>query len=159
MNRTQVREFRRVLRQFTRVTNSQLRQCCSSVTLAQCLVLLEVDEERRLSVGQLASKLRLDDSTLSRTIDGLVRRGLLQRSRDDQDRRIVWIDLTPEGTAECAKIHDRNDDLYGAILDGIPASSRDEVVRHFKILVQVFLDQEDEPGTRRTCRTGEEVHR
>ena len=84
---------------------------------------------------------------------------VLDQSIAVQDRRIVWIDLTPEGTAECAKIHDRNDALYGAILDGIPASSRDEVVRHFKILVQVFLDQEDEPGTRRTCRTGEEVHR
>jgi DNA-binding MarR family transcriptional regulator len=156
MKRSQIREFRRVLRQFTRVTNSQLRQCCSSVTLAQCLVLLEVDEHGRLNVSQLASRLRLDDSTLSRTIDALVRRDLLRRSRDEHDRRIVWIDLTPQGATECNLIHDRNDALYGDILERIPASTRNEVVRHFRILVQVFLDREHEPGAPIACATGKE---
>ena len=144
MKTPQIREFRRFLRRFERVTSSQLRNCCAQVTLPQCLVLLEVDEEERLTVGQLASRLRLDNSTLSRTIDNLVRAGLLDRSRDDGDRRIVWIRLTEAGAATCAAIHDQNDAIYRGVFDRIPRSRRDAVIRNFGVLVQAFLDSESE---------------
>jgi DNA-binding MarR family transcriptional regulator len=153
MNTRQIRGFRRSLRHFTRVTSIQLRTCCTEVTLAQCLVLLEVDEQRRLSVGQLASRLRLDDSTLSRTIDGLVRRGLLDRTRDERDRRVVWIRLTREGTNTCNAIHEQNDALYRGILTRIPPSKRAAVIRNFGVLVQAFLESESESGTEAACAT------
>jgi DNA-binding MarR family transcriptional regulator len=156
MQTREIRDFRRSLRHFTRVTHTQLRQCCTEVTLAQCLVLLEVDDRERLTVGQLASRLRLDDSTLSRTIDGLVRRGLLDRVRDDRDRRVVWIGLTPEGKTASDAIHERNDAIYRNIFDKIPPSKREAVVRNFKILVQAFLDSEQDPSAGMTCTQTEQ---
>lgn len=146
-----IRDFRRVLRQFTRVNQAQLRQCCTEVTLAQCLVLLEVDDQERLTVGQLASRLRLDGSTLSRTVDGLVRRGLLDRRRDEEDRRVVWMCLTPDGAATCEGLHEQNDGVVRDVLDRVPASRRDAVVRSFKVLVQAFLDAERESAERALC--------
>lgn len=157
MDARQIREFRRSLRQFTRVTNVQLRSCCTDVTLAQCLVLLEIDDQERLTVGQLASRLRLDDSTLSRTIDGLVRRGLLERTRDDEDRRIVWARLTQQGTTAAAAIHEQNDALYRGILRRIPSAKRATVVRNFAVLVQAFLESETESGARPACATAQEA--
>jgi DNA-binding MarR family transcriptional regulator len=155
MDTGKIRDFRRSLRQFTRVITTQLRDCCTEVTLAQCLVLLEVEDRERLTVGQLASRLRLDDSTLSRTIDGLVRRGLLERTRDDRDRRVVWICLTEEGARACAAIHRQNDALYRSILGRIPPSRRAAVVRNFKVLVPAFLDRESESVTPTACATTE----
>jgi DNA-binding MarR family transcriptional regulator len=151
MDTRQIREFRRSLRQFTRVTSLHLKSCCTEVTLAQCLVLLEVDEQDRLTVGQLAFRLRLDDSTLSRTIDGLVRRGLLERTRDDGDRRVVWIRLTREGVIACEAIHKQNDALYRGILDRIPPSRRATVIRSFGVLVQAFVDSESESAADAAC--------
>jgi len=139
-----IRDFRRSLRRFERVTNSQLKDCCAQVTLPQCLILLEIDEERRLTVGQLADRLRLDNSTLSRTIDGLVRKRLLERARDEQDRRVVWIRLTAKGSAVCDSIHQQNDAIYRGVLARIPASRRESVVRNFEMLVRAFLDHEAE---------------
>jgi len=77
----EIRHFRRILRRFERLTNAQIKNCCSGVTLAQCLVLLEVEEQDRPTMGQLASQLRLDNSTLSRTVDGLVGNGMVERLR------------------------------------------------------------------------------
>jgi DNA-binding MarR family transcriptional regulator len=151
MDTEKIRDFRRVLRQFTRVTNAQLRQCCTEVTLAQCLVLLEVDDQERLTVGQLASRLRLDGSTLSRTIDGLVRRGLLDRRRDERDRRVVWICLTAQGAATCDALHGQNDAVARSVLDKVPAARRDTVVRNFKVLVQAFLDNERDSSGQAGC--------
>jgi DNA-binding MarR family transcriptional regulator len=153
MKKSEIRQFRRTLRQFERITNSQLKGCCIEVTLAQCLVLMEVDDAGRLTVGELASRLRLDDSTLSRTIDGLVRRGLLDRSRDEQDRRVVRIRLTPQGDSICAAIHEQNDAMYRIVFDRIPVAKRGTVLRSFSRLVQAFLDSEEEVAA--TCAASE----
>jgi DNA-binding MarR family transcriptional regulator len=151
METPQIRHFRRILRRFERVTNTQLRNCCAGVTLAQCLVLMEVDEDARLTVGQLASRLRLDNSTLSRTIDGLVRKGLLDRERDERDRRVVWIRLTSAGAAVCTAIHEQNDSIYQAIFERIPASKRKTVIRNFDTLVRAFLDSENDSAEGTDC--------
>lgn len=144
MKTREIRDFRRILRRFERLTNLQLKTCCSYVTLAQCIVLLEIEENGRLNMGQLASQLRLDNSTLSRTIDGLVKRGLVERLQDDHDRRVVEIRLSAEGNSVCRTIHKDNDAYCRRVLTKIPPSKRETVVRNFETLVQAFLDSEAE---------------
>ena len=114
------------------------------MTLAQCLVLLEIDESGQLTMSQLASGLRLDNSTLSRTIEGLVQRRLVERLREDQDRRVVRIRLTPEGDAVCRSIHEEHDGHYIRVFEKIPSSRRGTVIKNFETLVQAFLDAEVE---------------
>jgi len=149
----EIRRFRRALRRLERITNAQLKGCCAAVTLAQCLVLLEIDEHERLTMGQLASRLRLDNSTLSRTIDGLVGRGLVERLREGADRRVVWIRLSAEGIAVCQSIHDENDALYRGVFDKIAPAKRGAVLRNFEILVQAFLDAEADPESEPCCNS------
>ena len=73
MDIQEVRSFRRHLRQFERVTHAQLKGCCAEVTLAQCLVLLEIDENAKVIVASG----RLDDGSneeqLARTHGRLVK--------------------------------------------------------------------------------------
>ena len=140
----EIRRFRRTLRRFERLTYAQLKNCCAQVTLAQCIVLLEIDESGQLTMSQLASGLRLDNSTLSRTIEGLVQRKLVERLSDDQDRRLVRIRLTPAGDLVCRAIHEQNDEHYLRVLARIPKSRRGTVIKQFETLVQAFLDDEVE---------------
>ena len=144
MNITEIRQFRSILRRFERLTCAQLKNCCAHVTLAQCIVLLEIDERGELTMGQLASRLRLDNSTLSRTIEGLVQRRLVERLSKDGDRRVVRIRLTREGEVACQSIHDQNDEHTLRVFDKIPKSRRATVIKNFETLVQAFLDHEVE---------------
>lgn len=132
------------MRRFERLTNALVRDCCHVATLAQCLVLMECDEAGPLTVSQLAGRLRLDSSTLSRTIDGLVKPALLDRRRDDADRRVVRVGLTESGRRACRAIHMDNDALCQRVLEKIPPSQQAEVMRSFDTLVQAFLDCEIE---------------
>ena len=142
---SELRDFRRSMRRFERLTNALVRDCCHVATLAQCLVLLESDEAGRpLTVSQLAGRLRLDSSTLSRSIDGLVKLTLLDRRRDEADRRVVRVGLTESGRRACRAIHMDNDALCQRVLEKIPPSQRAEVMRSFDTLVQAFLDCEIE---------------
>ena len=142
----EIRAFRSILRQFSRLSSVQMKTCCSEVTLAQCLVLFEIEEHGRQAVGQLASRLKLDDSTLSRTIDGLARKGLIERIREEPDRRVVWTQLTPAGKTLCRSLHKNNDTYCRRALQRIAPAERTAVLRKFEILVQAFLDSEESPS-------------
>lgn len=144
MKTRDLRNFRRVLRQFTRLLDRQLRTCCSQVTLAQCLVLLEVEELGTPSMGQLAGNLRLDTSTLTRTADGLVAQGLLERLRDESDRRVVKVRLTPGGASACSSIHSENDATWRRVFAHIPSSEHAPVTAAFDRLVEACLACEAE---------------
>jgi DNA-binding MarR family transcriptional regulator len=144
MNIKEIRRFRRILRKFERLTNAQIKNCCSGVTLAQCVVLLEVEEQGTPTMGQLATQLRLDNSTLSRTVEGLVGNGFVERLRDDRDRRVVCIRLTTQGEALCRSIHAENDTHCRLAFEKIAPSKRGTVIRNFEILVQACLDYEAE---------------
>jgi DNA-binding MarR family transcriptional regulator len=142
METSEIRIYRRTLRQFERLLGVQLGSICCGVTLAQCLVLLEIDEHGHLTMGQLALNLKLDQSTLSRTVEGLVRKKLVARLRDDSDRRLVWVRLTEDGASTCEEIHKGNDKHCLQVFKNIPPSERAAVIRNFETLVQAYLDYE-----------------
>lgn len=148
MHLREIRGFRRSLRRFQRITTSQLKDCCSRVTLPQCLVLLEIDECGRLTMGQLAAQLGLDNSTLSRTVDGLVARGLVERLPHDRDRRVVQIRLTEEGGSVCRSIHRENDAHCRRVFAKIAPSRRGAVIRSFETLVDAYLECEAESSAK-----------
>ena len=142
----QIRDYRRTLRQFQRLVGAQMRSCSCSVSLPQCLILLELDEHGQMTMSQLAAALRLDHSTLSRTVDGLVRSKLIARLRDESDRRLVWVRLTDQGAKTCADIHRNNDAYCASVFDNIPLSERTNILEAFESLVRAYLEHERTDG-------------
>ena len=69
-----------------------------SFTQIKALCALEAAGEER-SVKALAGSLGLSMATISRAVDGLFERGLVQREEDPADRRMKRVRLTPEGMA------------------------------------------------------------
>jgi DNA-binding MarR family transcriptional regulator len=66
-------------------------------SVSQALALHALDTEPPLSQQELAARLRLEKSSVSRLVADLERRGLIQRQRDDENRRVVRLRLTDEG--------------------------------------------------------------
>ena len=67
------------------------------LTYPQYLVLLLLWEESAVPVGRIGERLSLESSTLSPLLKRLEAAGLVTRSRDDADERLVIIGLTPKG--------------------------------------------------------------
>jgi DNA-binding MarR family transcriptional regulator len=68
----------------------------AQLTLAQVRVLRWLAKEPR-SLGQLGADLALAPPSITRLVDRLEERRLIERHRDDEDRRKVLASLTPEG--------------------------------------------------------------
>jgi len=63
----------------------------------QILVLFALLEKQRLTIGELAQHLKVSQGVASRTVDRMVEKGLLQRERDSEDRRVVRVNLSEAG--------------------------------------------------------------
>lgn len=69
------------------------------LTGPQLAVLRKAAQLERTPIGGLARAVHLSQPTVTGILDRLEKRGLVQRTRDEQDRRAVNIGITPSGKA------------------------------------------------------------
>ena len=69
------------------------------ISMSQAFAVHELDTDVPLSQRELADRLRLEKSTVSRMIADLERLGLVERERDPASRRTKRLRLTREGRA------------------------------------------------------------
>ena len=62
-------------------------------------ILLRALRHGPVPAGQLAQRFGVSRPTITRTVDGLVKKGLVERHVDTDDRRVAMISLTAEGKA------------------------------------------------------------
>ncbi len=148
MKTSKIRGFRNRLRAFERKLWDQLNdqlngKSCSNVSLAQCHTILELGEQGRTTIGELAKSMGLDKSTLSRTIDSLVKKGLVDRVPNPSDRRYTLINLTKGGESTCKQINSTNDAYFERIFKAIPKGEHDKIIQSFELLVEA-MNKKDE---------------
>jgi len=75
-----------------------------SFSVSQAFALHELDTETPLSQQELAERLRLEKSSVSRMAAEMERKGLLVRERDPDNRRVYRLVLTDRGRARHAQM-------------------------------------------------------
>ena len=135
--KTTIRDFRGSLRALEREITTQLEgeTTCCGVTLAQCHSLLELSQ-RPHSLTSLAEALDLDKSTLSRTVESMVKAGLCERTTVAGDRRSVRLALSPLGRSKVDSINRMCDKYYGEVLGQLGDSVQRQVIRSVGILAE-----------------------
>ncbi len=106
------------------------------LTHAQWIPLLKIHKGVATTAAELAREAHLDAATVTRTLDRLESKGFLRRVRSSQDRRVVNLELTPQGEAVAQKIPALLCDVQNAHLRGF---TRDEL-EAFKGLLRRVLD-------------------
>jgi len=147
----QIRAFRSQLRYLERIVGGHSKRCCSQVSQAQCHVLLQVDDLRECTLKDLAATLDLDTSTISRTVDRLVKMGLLIRTENPADRRYNILSTTRKGGDLCKTIHADADKYFGQVLENIPRGKRNSVIDSFQLIVKSLIQVERNTENTSAC--------
>jgi DNA-binding MarR family transcriptional regulator len=135
MNKKYIQDFREIIRNFDREIFFQNNaSCCNGISLAQCHTLLEIEKNAEISVSELADKLYLDKSTVSRTIDGLVNISLVDRVIPKENRRKAILNLTDNGKQVCNSINYTHDTYIEQMLKDFSTNEQEEFYRLFKKL-------------------------
>lgn len=75
-----------------------------NLTMNQWLVLQILFLERANSPSEVANIMNTDAAAVTRNVDRLEHHGLIERTRQARDRRVIHIDLTPKGMRVAKKI-------------------------------------------------------
>jgi DNA-binding MarR family transcriptional regulator len=152
MQTRDLHDFRRDLRVLEReaVRHLEAGTGCCGVTLAQCHALLELSFSDS-SLTSLAAALDLDPSTLSRTIDGLVKTGWVDRTQNAANRRAVCLTLTEAGRGKVAEIDSMCDVYYGNLFSQMAETDRKGVSRAVKLLAELMRTHRTASGGGGSC--------
>lgn len=96
----------------------------AGASLATWVVLNEIDHGTWDSQRGLAKQLRIEGATLTRHLDRMEREALIVRTRDDDDRRQIRVDMTPEGRSLHRRLRTRAHAVGSRATAGI--TERDE---------------------------------
>ena len=142
MDQKYIQHFRDVIRIFDRELSYQNdASCCNGISVSQCHTLLEIEKNSEISVSELATKLSLDKSTVSRTVEGLVNISLVDRIIPKENRRKALINLTDNGKQVCSTINYSNDSYIEAVLKDFTRKEQVEFLRLFEKLGKNMSDE------------------
>jgi DNA-binding MarR family transcriptional regulator len=111
------------------------------------LLLLGEAEEASLSMSELAGELGITLPTATGLVDRLVREKLVVRKGSDEDRRVVLVTITREGSAVIRRVRRVLDDLLTRLLSSITEAERESVAqaaeRVFELSVMIREEERD----------------
>jgi MarR family transcriptional regulator, organic hydroperoxide resistance regulator len=107
------------------------------------------EENELYTISTLAAKMGLDPATVVRTVDSLEKRGLVERQRDKQDRRQVFIVFTESGQQHLIEAHQQIISRIRAVFQAMSAEGRTSLLNGLSEFIQVGqsipAEQEREP--------------
>lgn len=148
LNLIQLRELIRQLERKLGVLKESQQSCCGCISMAQCHALVEIGRAETISLNDLADKLNLDSSTMSRTVNKLVANDLVKRDIDPADRRYVTISLTDSGESHFHSIESDRNAHFQQIYESIPATKQEQVLESLQILIDALSKNQEKEGAR-----------
>jgi len=129
--------------------------CGEPIPVSQAHALTE-PAAQPLAQAELARRLRLDRSVVSRLADGLADRGWLRRERHPHDQRAVQLVRTDAGGKAAARVAGARRARMATLLDAVPAEERDGVLHALDVLARSLTA----PTTTQEARDAtEDAHR
>lgn len=98
------------------------------LTFSEFKLIRAMRDNRMLRAGELAQRMQLSSSRLTRILDGLVKKGLARREVGPRDRRVIEVTLTPEGEKVQADLREAWLQAHEDVVELLPAEERESVV-------------------------------
>ncbi|HSV47942.1 MAG TPA: MarR family transcriptional regulator [Ramlibacter sp.] len=115
------------------------------LSLAEWRVCAALHHKPHQRLAELATHTSAEPSTLSRTVDGLLQRGLLLRDRSGEDARALALSLTDSGDALAQRIVPMAQ-LYERVAVSGFTSAQVELLRDMLSRIYVNMDMLDKAG-------------
>ena len=123
---------------------AKLFQCCQERMQYQCdrfqlpdaefRCLLLFGYERYLTAKSITHRMNVVKSRVSKIIDGLIRKDLIQRIADPEDSRVKLLSLTSVGQKKINEIKRFMEDVHGQVLSQMAPDQRQTMLTNLDIL-------------------------
>lgn len=106
-----------------------------TVTPSQMGILFLLKSVDSLPMSSISTALSVDNSTLTRHADKLIKREFIERVKDDSDRRVLRLRITDTGLKECDKAVRITSRINAEVISGL---TEEEVIIFSKVLMNII---------------------
>lgn len=124
------------------VLRTDATPCGQPMSVSTAHALCELAATGPLSQKELAGRLGLKTSSVSRLVDELSQKGWAQRSSDPNggDSRVRLVDLTPPGRKVAEQVATARAERFGRLLTAIDEKKRPQVLESLNLLKDAASD-------------------
>ena len=132
----QLGKFQKLIAKLFQCCQERMQYQCDRFQLPdaefRCLVLFR--DERYLTAKSIAHKMNVVKSRVSKIIDGLIKKRLIQGIADPEDSRVKLLSLTAEGQKKINEIKQFMEDVHGQVLSQMAPDQRKAMLTNLDIL-------------------------
>jgi len=132
----QLGKFQKLIAKLFQCCQERMQYQCDRFQLPdaefRCLVLF--GDERYLTAKSIAHKMNVVKSRVSKIIDGLIKKNLIQGIADPEDSRVKLLSLTSAGQKKLNEIKQFMQDMHGQVLSQMAPDQRKAVLTNLDIL-------------------------
>ena len=132
----QLKQFQELILRLFQCCQERMQYQCERFGLPdaefRCLMLF--GEERYLTAKGIAHKMNVVKSRVSKIVDGLIKKELIQRIKDPEDSRISLLSLTAEGQEKINNINKFLQNIHYEVLLQMAPDQRKAVLTNLDIL-------------------------
>lgn len=141
--REKVEQIESDLRKISGIVKQKGREILTNfpITLPQFIALQWLNEEGDMTIGDLSNKMYLAFSTTTDLVDRMEKNNLLERVRDNKDRRVVRIHLLDEGRKIIEDVLERRSDYLETVLSEMDEDQFNNITNSLNLLYNA-MDKE-----------------
>jgi DNA-binding MarR family transcriptional regulator len=133
-----LRSIRRIIRRVSQYSRDLSGHIGLTVPQLMCLKAIAETEAESVTVSQVSRRVSLSPATVSRIVDRLVRKGLVERQRGESDRRKVYVTLTVAGLERYQTLPTPLDERFIERLERLPEHERLGLLTALERIVQLM---------------------
>jgi DNA-binding MarR family transcriptional regulator len=133
----------RQLKQTFRIMNETTNVAISGIS-----IMSQLEHTPLMKMNDVADYLCITLGAATSMIDKLEAQGWLDRIRSTEDRRIIYVQLTPEGKNKLQSIREHFVNQAKTIFDPLPAESIGELAEQIKLIEHYLSDYNHSPDKR-----------
>jgi DNA-binding MarR family transcriptional regulator len=110
-----------------------------NLTISQMYTLGFLRHHAPATMGAMATSCHVALSTMTESVNRLVRMGLVARIPGAKDRRVIQVRLTPKGQRMFKRQGDQNRDLFARLLGSLSETDQKRLVAAFQAIETILL--------------------
>ncbi|EMO69103.1 sugar-specific transcriptional regulator, TrmB family [Leptospira kirschneri str. 200803703] len=135
----------RIRDEFHKHLNQELKEKnLSPLTTSHADILFALVKKNKAQMQDIAKMINRDKSTLTALVDKLEVLGLVARTKDSEDQRIIHLELTPKADSVRPVLLGISRSLLGNLYRGFTEDEKKELVR---LLMKLYQNQNPESVT------------
>ncbi|WP_159881416.1 MarR family winged helix-turn-helix transcriptional regulator [Paenibacillus puerhi] len=139
-NRQELYELEETFRQlFRRIRASWTRFEVQGVSSSQASILEKLQNDGPLKVSQLAEALWITAGAVTSLSDKLIAGHFAERSRSEEDRRVVYLEITDKGREVLTEFRTHREKIIDGFFGSLSKEDSDHLIRIFN---QILKDSE-----------------